>query len=201
MQIHELTQRRPLNEIFGFGGQPRYTTANYLDPATRLANTKKSPEMVQHVQKLADQWNSNIAPTLLAADYMTDLDTWVDGQIAVRDPVNGGKITLAAVANSTNPNNLKNELSRARKAVEDARGNPARTKTAVVDYLLTAIAGAQLLATVLQSNVPPPPPGRLTAAQLTAVGNAIRSVPGGPIPRTSDDAVNNHLKSLGYTVL
>ena len=85
-------------------------------------------------------------PASVPASYMDDFLNWATQKTAMRDSTTYRTISLADVKNTTQKENLKAELAAAEKEVKDSAGNPARTKTAVTNYILTALAGAQLIA-------------------------------------------------------
>jgi hypothetical protein len=64
----------------------------------------------------------------------------------MRDSTTYRTISLDDVKNTPQTENLKTELATAEQKVKDSAGNPASTKTAVTNYILTALAGAQLIA-------------------------------------------------------
>ena len=99
------------------------------NPTTRPANSTK-PQI----------------PASVPASYMDDFLNWATQKTAMRDSTTYRTISLADVKNTTQKENLKAELAAAEKEVKDSAGNPARTKTAVTNYILTALAGAQLIA-------------------------------------------------------
>ena len=85
-------------------------------------------------------------PASVPASYMDDFLNWATQKTAMRDSTTYRTISLADVKNTPQKENLKAELAAAEKEVKDSAGNPARTKTAVTNYILTALAGAQLIA-------------------------------------------------------
>ena len=85
-------------------------------------------------------------PASVPASYMDDFLNWATQKTAMRDSTTYRTISLADVKNTTQKENLKAELAAAEKEVKDSAGNPTRTKTAVTNYILTALAGAQLIA-------------------------------------------------------
>jgi hypothetical protein len=150
-------------------------SAGLLDPRAKLAAVKKNRDIVNLAQKFADEWvakqpapvseaapgaptpaemanlEKKIAaaaaqtptqPTAQTAQYIKDFLAWANEKIAMRDPTTYQMIGLQAVDDS---NNYTNELNDAKEAIETAMGDPVKTKDAVTRYLLTAIAGAQLL--------------------------------------------------------
>ena len=81
-----------------------------------------------------------------AAEYRKKFLAFANEKIAMRDPSTYQMIGLTAVEKLPNPYNLKTELDAAKAAVVAARGKPAETEAAVKNYILTAMAGAQLVA-------------------------------------------------------
>jgi len=77
---------------------------------------------------------------------MDDFEAWANQKTAMRDSTTYRTIGLADVKNTTQKKNLKAELAAARQAVDTAKGNPTATKEAVKNYILTVLAGAQLIA-------------------------------------------------------
>jgi hypothetical protein len=85
-------------------------------------------------------------PASVPASYMDDFLNWARQKTAMRDSTTYRTISLDDVKNTTQTKNLKAELAAAEQKVKDSAGNPASTKTAVTNYILTALAGAQLIA-------------------------------------------------------
>ena len=74
--------------------------------------------------------------------YATDFLKWANEKVAMRDSATYKMLGLTAAENS----DLKAELDAAKQEVIGAQGNPAATKTAVKNYILTAMAALQLVA-------------------------------------------------------
>lgn len=197
MQIHELTQRQPVNEgLLGAVGSLAKNAmgvkstgaAGISDPEKKLAAVKKQPELVKMAQGWADEWikqqktpqteavtaRGGATPAEIAnlekqiaaqqaalqepaqpqttaqpaadpkKEYLNSFLAFANNKIAMRDPTTYEVIALQAVEKS---GLLKDQLEKAEGAVGAAQGNEAATKAAVVDYMLTALAGAQLLIT------------------------------------------------------
>jgi len=77
-----------------------------------------------------------------AATYLKNFLAFANQKIAMRDSSTYKMIGLADVEKSK----LKPELDAAKQAVVAAQGNPTATEAAVKNYILTAMAGAQLIA-------------------------------------------------------
>jgi len=74
--------------------------------------------------------------------YATDFLKWANEKIAMRDSATYKMLGLTAAENS----DLKAELDAAKQEVIGAQGDPAKTKEAVKNYILTAMAALQLVA-------------------------------------------------------
>jgi hypothetical protein len=81
------------------------------------------------------------AATATPSAYVTDFLKWANEKVAMRDSATYKMLGLTAAENS----DLKAELDAARQEVISAQGNPAATKTAVKNYILTALAALQLV--------------------------------------------------------
>jgi hypothetical protein len=81
-----------------------------------------------------------------AAEYRKKFLAFANEKIAMRDPSTYQMIGLTAVEKLPEPYSLKKELDAAKAAVVAAQGKPAETEAAVKNYILTAMAGAQLVA-------------------------------------------------------
>ena len=77
-----------------------------------------------------------------AATYLKNFLAFVNKKIAIRDSATYKMIGLADAEKSK----LKPQLDAAKQQVVAAQGNPAATEAAVKDYILTAMAAAQLVA-------------------------------------------------------
>ena len=80
------------------------------------------------------------------AEYRKKFLAFANEKIAMRDPSTYQMIGLTAVEKLPDPYSLKKELDAAKAAVVAAQGKPAETEAAVKNYILTAMAGAQLVA-------------------------------------------------------
>ena len=137
-------------------------------------------------------------PAVTPTNYMDDFEDWANQKTAMRDSTTYRTIGLADVKNTTQKENLKAELAAARQAVDTAQGNPTATKQAVKNYILTALAGAQLIASqnkVAAASTPvpaaqrSPKPAAANTASGTGQTNAVN--PSQPID------INALLKSAG----
>jgi hypothetical protein len=81
------------------------------------------------------------AATAPSSAYVTDFLKWANEKVAMRDSATYKMLGLTAAENS----DLKAELDAAKQEVITAQGNPAATKTAVKNYILTALAALQLV--------------------------------------------------------
>ena len=112
-------------------------------------------------------------PAATPNNYMDDFEAWANQKTAMRDSTTYRTIGLDNVKNTTQKKNLKAELAAARQAVDTAQGNPTATKEAVKNYILTALAGAQLIAS--QNKVAAAstqPPAAQQSSNPAAAGNA-----------------------------
>lgn len=116
---------------------------------TEAVTTRGGPtpaELANLEKQIAAQQPSTSQPA--AADpekeYLNSFLAFANKKIAMRDPTTYEMIALQAVEDS---NLFKTELEAAEQKVAAARGDEAATKAAVADYMLTALAGAQLLIT------------------------------------------------------
>jgi hypothetical protein len=108
------------------------------------------------------------APT---SAYLKDFLAFANQKIAMRDSATYKMIGLADVEKSK----LKSELDAAKQAVVAAQGNPAATEAAVKNYILTAMAGAQLIASenaVAAATPQAPAYGQQTATPGAQAGTA-----------------------------
>jgi hypothetical protein len=99
--------------------------------------------------------NSAVAPAHPAATavtdpakakYLKDFLEFANEKIAMRDPTTYKMIGLTALYTADKKYSLRTELDAAKKEVIKAQGDPAATKEAVKNYILTALAAAQLMA-------------------------------------------------------
>jgi len=81
------------------------------------------------------------AATAPPSAYVTDFLKWANEKVAMRDSATYKMLGLTAAENS----DLKAELDAAKQEVISAQGNPTATKTAVKNYILTALAALQLV--------------------------------------------------------
>ena len=80
------------------------------------------------------------------AKYLKDFLEFANEKIAMRDPTTYKMIGLTSLYTADKKYSLKTELDAAKQEVVKAQGNPADTKKAVTNYILTALAAAQLMA-------------------------------------------------------
>ena len=137
-------------------------------------------------------------PAATPTNYMDDFEDWANQKTAMRDSTTYRTIGLADVKNTTQKENLKAELAAARQAVDTAQGNPTETKQAVKNYILTALAGAQLIASqnkVAAASTPAPAaqqsPNTAAANTVSSTGQTNAANPSQPID------INALLKSAG----
>jgi len=139
-------------------------------------------------------------PAATPNNYMDDFEAWANQKTAMRDSTTYRTIGLADVKNTPQKKNLKAELAAARQAVDTAKGNPTATKEAVKNYILTALAGAQLIASqnkVAAASTQPPaalqqsPKTAAAGTAAPAAGQTNAANPGQPID------INALLKSAG----
>lgn len=106
-----------------------------------------------------------------AATYLKDFLAFVNEKIAIRDSSTYKMIGLADAEKSK----LKPKLDAAKQQVVAAQGNPVATKAAVKDYILTAMAAAQLVAsenTVAAAQPQAPAYGQQQPAPVTGSSKA-----------------------------
>ena len=84
--------------------------------------------------------NPGTAPAAAAPDYTNNFLEWANKKVAMRDPTTYKMLGLADAEGSE----LGPQLDDAKQAVKDAQGDPAKTKEAVKNYILTAMAALQL---------------------------------------------------------
>jgi len=132
-------------------GQPATTTTTTPAPATGTAMPLKPYQVPgagtnpNPTTQPAGTTKQQI-PAATPNNYMDDFEAWANQKTAMRDSTTYRTIGLADVKNTTQKKNLKAELAAARQAVDTAKGNPTATKEAVKNYILTVLAGAQLIA-------------------------------------------------------
>jgi hypothetical protein len=80
------------------------------------------------------------------AKYLKDFLEFANEKIAMRDPTTYKMIGLTSLYTANQKYSLKTELDTAKQAVIKAQGDPVATKEAVKNYILTALAAAQLMA-------------------------------------------------------
>ena len=80
------------------------------------------------------------------AKYLKDFLEFANEKIAMRDPTTYKMIGLTSLYTADKKYSLKQQLDAAKQAVIKAQGNSAATKEAVKNYILTALAAAQLMA-------------------------------------------------------
>jgi hypothetical protein len=79
------------------------------------------------------------------AKYLKDFLEFANEKIAMRDPTTYKMIGLTSLYTAVQKYSLKTELDAAKQAVIKAQGDPVATKEAVKNYILTALAAAQLM--------------------------------------------------------
>jgi hypothetical protein len=79
------------------------------------------------------------------AKYLKDFLEFANEKIAMRDPTTYKMIGLTSLYTADKKYSLKQQLDAAKRQVINAQGNPADTKQAVTNYILTAMAAAQLM--------------------------------------------------------
>jgi hypothetical protein len=80
------------------------------------------------------------------AKYLKDFLEFANEKIAMRDPTTYKMIGLTSLYTADKKYSLKQQLDAAKQEVIKAQGDPAATKQAVKNYILTAMAAAQLMA-------------------------------------------------------
>jgi hypothetical protein len=80
------------------------------------------------------------------AKYLKDFLKFANEKIAMRDPTTYKMIGLTSLYTADKKYSLKQQLDAAKQQVINAQGDPAATKEAVKNYILTALAAAQLMA-------------------------------------------------------
>jgi hypothetical protein len=201
----------PAAKTANFAGPQGYsntTTSTKTAPAQQPAPVKATPAPAQ--QQAATQpapVKAISAPTQQQApaadsEYLTKFLDFATKRVAPRDST----LALADVAQS----GLGTQLDAAEKAVVTAQGNPAATKEAVKNYMLTAMAGIQLAASknkiagkqttsnnisgILQSS-------GIDPQALSELGAKLQKLSGNKVLKTTGDATaDDALKAMGYTV-
>ena len=79
------------------------------------------------------------------AKYLKDFLEFANEKIAMRDPTTYKMIGLTSLYTADKKYSLKQQLDAAKQAVIKAQGDPVATKEAVKNYILTALAAAQLM--------------------------------------------------------
>jgi hypothetical protein len=122
--------------------------------------------------------NTGTAPAAAAPDYIKNFLEFANEKVAMRDSATYKMLGLTDAERSE----LGPQLDAAKQSVEDAQGNPANTKTAVKNYILTALAALQLVTsqnTVKAASPEAPAYGQQPAAGATgnAAGAAVGTAP------------------------
>jgi hypothetical protein len=84
--------------------------------------------------------------TSAKAKYLKDFLEFANEKIAMRDPTTYKMIGLTSLYTADKKYSLKQQLDAAKQQVISAQGDPVATKEAVKNYILTALAAAQLMA-------------------------------------------------------
>jgi hypothetical protein len=141
----------------GPSGYGKTTTTVKAPPAQQPAPAAKTPNFAQQGgyakvnQPTSVKYNmSGVKPAQQQQpaqqqapanpQYVTDFLKWANQKVAMRDKATYRTLGLVDAEKS----DLKTELDAAKKAVIGAQGNPAKTKEAVKNYILTALAALQL---------------------------------------------------------
>ena len=130
-----------VNKLPGMGQQkpapaPAAKTANFAGPAgysSTTTSTKPAAKTAPAQQQ---------APAAQAPDYIENFLQFANQKTAMRDSTTYRTLGLADAEKSK----LKPQLDAAKQKVIGAQGNPAATKEAVKNYILTAMAALQLVA-------------------------------------------------------
>jgi len=165
-----------VNKLPGMGQQkpapaPAAKTANFAGPAGYSSTTTSTQPgtTTQPAAKTAPaQQQSPAAP---APDYIKNFLQFANQKIAMRDSTTYRTLGLADAEKSK----LKPQLDAAKQKVIGAQGNPAATKEAVKNYILTAMAALQLVASenkVAASSTQAPAYGQQGNAQSNATNPA-----------------------------
>jgi hypothetical protein len=150
-------------------------TAPYQTPG---AGTNPNPTATKPTTQTKPQ-----IPASTPTSYLDNFETWANQKIAMRDPTTYRTIALADIKNTSNKDNLKRELDAAKQKVVSAQGNPTATKEAVKNYILTALAAGQLIASqnrVASASTQAPAYGQQSATQ-PAAGQPTTASQGQPI--------------------
>lgn len=136
-----------VNKLPGMGQQkpapaPAAKTANFAGPAGYSSTTTstKPAATTQPAAKTAPAQQQ--APAAQAPDYIENFLQFANQKTAMRDSTTYRTLGLADAEKSK----LKPQLDAAKQKVIGAQGNPAATKEAVKNYILTAMAALQLVA-------------------------------------------------------
>jgi hypothetical protein len=187
-------------------GQPAAKTAPG-QPAAKTAPAQQQPAPAQQqpapVKATPAPAQQQQAPAR-DSEYLTKFLDFANERVAPRDSALG-------LADVKHPGSgLETQLDAAEQAVVKAQGNPAATKEAVKNYMLTAMAGIQLVASknsiagkqttsnniagVLQS-------AGIDSGALSELGAKLQKLSGNKVLKTTGDATaDDALKAMGYTV-
>jgi hypothetical protein len=112
------------------------------------------------------------------SEYIKNFLEFANEKVAMRDSATYKMLGLKDAEGVTE---LKPELDTAKQAVKDAQGNPAKTKEAVKNYILTAMAALQLVTsqnTVKAASPEAPAYGQQPAPAAGAAGAAAGAAAG-----------------------
>jgi hypothetical protein len=140
----------PATKTANFGGGPQgySNTATSVKtapgqpaaPAKTAPAQQPAPAQQQPAANTAPAQQS--APAAKEADYIKNFLQFANQKTAMRDSTTYRTLGLADAEKSK----LKPQLDAAKQEVSGAQGNPAKTKEAVKNYILTALAALQLVA-------------------------------------------------------
>ena len=121
--------------------------------------------------------------------YVTDFLKWANQKTAMRDSTTYRTLGLVNAEGSE----LGPELDAAKEKVKAAQGNPATTKTAVKNYILTAMAALQLVAS--QNAV------KAASTQAPAYGQQGNTPPGATKPAAGQASANAQAQPIDVNAL
>ena len=137
---------------------PTQTTAPAKSPGTAMpskpfqvpgAGTNPNPNATnpgQPANTTTPATAATAVTTPAKAKYLKDFLKFANEKIAMRDPTTYKMIGLTSLYTADKKYSLKQQLDAAKQQVISAQGNPVATKEAVKNYILTALAAAQLMA-------------------------------------------------------
>jgi hypothetical protein len=165
-----------VNKLPGMGQQkpapaPAAKTANFAGPAGYSSTTTSTQPGTTTQPSAKTAPAQQQSPAAQSPDYIKNFLQFANQKTAMRDSTTYRTLGLADAEKSK----LKPQLDAAKQKVIGAQGNPAATKEAVKNYILTAMAALQLVASenkVAASSTQAPAYGQQGNAQSNATNPA-----------------------------